>query len=260
MGGGRSRAFAPPCAGEPGWISAARSECGPMRPLNEDRLVDMPEAGLWAVADGMGGHRAGDVAAQMVADALVAAAADGALSSQRLDAALQSVNAALVGQRSPGMGGTSGATVVALLLSEGRYICLWAGDSRAYRMRAGGLEPISRDHSLVQEMVDAGVITPAEARVHPRANVITRAVGVADPLRLDMATGEVADGEMFLLCSDGLVGALREDRIAEILAEPDLERAADTLIAAAVAAPARDNVTLVLVSHVAGQAADSDSV
>lgn len=249
MAGRLSRSAAPAGARPVRWISAARSDSGPMRSLNEDRLVDLPEAGLWAVADGMGGHRAGDVAAQMVADAIMAASADGVPSPQRLDAALQSVNAALVGQRSPGMGGTSGSTVVALLLSEGRYVCLWAGDSRAYRFRDGRLESISRDHSLVQEMVEVGMLTPAEARIHPRANVITRAVGVADPLRLDFATGSCEVGEMFLLCSDGLVGALQEDQISAMLREPDLERAADRLLAAALAAPARDNVTLVLVAE-----------
>jgi serine/threonine protein phosphatase PrpC len=226
--------------------SAARTDTGPKRQLNEDRLVDVPAFGLFAVADGMGGHRAGDLAAQMVADAIVGTAGAG---EAAIAGALQSVNAHLVEQAAAGgVRAMSGATIVSLLIQGDRYVCQWAGDSRAYLWRGGRLLQISRDHSFVQEMVDAGALSPAEARGHPRANVITRAVGVASPLLLDAADGALAAGDRFLLCSDGLCGVLDDEEIATFLAVPDLDRAADDMLAAALAKPAHDNVTLILVA------------
>lgn len=227
--------------------SAARSDSGPIRRLNEDRFVDLPDAGLWAVADGMGGHEAGDVAAQMVASAVAEAASSRPVNPEHVREAVEQVNCDLTGQAA--QRGTSGSTVVALMAgAESRFCCLWAGDSRAYVFRDGGLLPLTRDHSFVQELVEAGLLSRTQARNHPRANVITRAVGVAAELQLEIAEGAMWPGDIFLLCSDGLTGALEEERIGSFLTDGDLDRAADRMLAAAVTAPALDNVTFVLVA------------
>jgi len=234
--------FSPPDLEEM-FEAASRSDSGPMRALNEDRVVVSP--GLWAVADGMGGHEAGDVAAQMVADALAALAGKGDLVAVAdAVAALEGANAALLHGT---LGGTSGSTIVALIVHGRTYHCLWAGDSRAYLWRENRLRPLTRDHSLVQELVDAGVLEPDQARDHPRANVITRAIGVSELLQLDRADGRVESRDIFLLCSDGLTGALSEWEIASLLARADLDTLADDMLGAALAKPARDNVSFILI-------------
>jgi protein phosphatase/serine/threonine-protein phosphatase Stp1 len=142
------------------------------------------------------------------------------------------------------------ASTVAVLLAEGEHIaCLWAGDSRIYRLRAGALQQLTRDHSLVQEMVDAGVLRPEHADGHPRANVITRAVGAEDDgLELDKATDRVRPGDRFLLCSDGLFKALTESDVAALLApDPADASPVERLLRAALDRQARDNVTAVAV-------------
>ncbi len=238
-----------PPAAEARFASVARTHNGAVRELNEDRFVDLPKAGLWAVADGMGGHQAGDVAAQMAADALVRLAADSAAPTPGdVIEAVEGVNSALLerGGAANG-GGTSGSTLVSLLIDESGYTCMWVGDSRAYLFRDGQLTRISRDHSLVQEMVDAGVLSSEQARVHPRAHVITRAIGVADPIRLEAIAGSIEAGDIFLLCSDGLTGTLDDGEIETFLSAGELIPAADAMLAASLEKRASDNVTLVLV-------------
>lgn len=239
-------------ATETRFVSVARTHNGAVRELNEDRFVELPQAGLWAVADGMGGHQAGDVAAQMAADALVRVAAGNAAPSPGdVIEAVEAVNSALLARGgSANGGGTSGSTLVSLLIDENGYTCIWVGDSRAYLFRDGRLTRISRDHSLVQEMVDAGVLTPEQARNHPRGHVITRAIGVADPIRLEAIAGSIEAGDIFLLCSDGLTGTLEDSEIEAFLSGGELIPAADAMLAASLGKHARDNVTLVLVEAV----------
>jgi serine/threonine protein phosphatase PrpC len=217
-----------------------------VRELNEDGLLQRDDVALWAVADGMGGHHAGDVASRRVIEALGAIDRPGSgyayLTAVRR--VLEAVNLELVALAS---GAVVGSTVVALLVHEEHYACLWAGDSRAYRVGKGALEPITRDHSMVQELIDSGAITPAEARTHRRANVITRAVGAGPALELDVRNAQVRAGDRFLLCSDGLTGALTDQEISGLAAAPDLAFAADALMDAALDRGARDNVTLVLI-------------
>lgn len=240
-----------PPAAEARFASVARTHNGAVRELNEDRFVNLPQAGLWAVADGMGGHRAGDVAAQMAADALAGVAAGNAAPSPGdVIEAVEAVNSALLARGGSANGGTSGSTLVSLLIGENGYTCIWVGDSRAYLFRDGRLSRISRDHSLVQEMVDAGVLTPDQARVHPRAHVITRAIGVAGPIRLEAIAGSIEAGDIFLLCSDGLTGTLEDGEIEAFLSAEELIPAADAMLAASLEKHARDNVTLVLVEAV----------
>jgi serine/threonine protein phosphatase PrpC len=220
------------------------------RALNEDRFLERPETGLWAVADGMGGHEAGEVAAGMVVDALakVDRFDSGYASLKAVTETLQTVNAALIDQAAAaGPGALIGSTVVALLVHDGHYACLWAGDSRAYLSRGGRLTRITQDHSLVQEMIDAGALTPEQSRTHHGANVITRAVGVAPSLALDLQHAPVEPGDVFLLCSDGLTGAVEDVEIEAVLRTGEPEPATEALMQLALERGARDNVTLVLI-------------
>lgn len=228
--------------------SAARTDVGKVRALNEDRFVDLPQAGFWAIADGMGGHRTGDVAAQKVADALRALAETGPVTVEAAAETVREVNSSLFGlYAARGAQEVCGSTFVALILHEGRYECLWAGDSRAYLSRNGLCRRINRDHSVVQEMVDAGLLAADEARGHPRAHVITRAVGVAPELDVDVTGGAIEAGDLLLLCSDGLSDLLEPAHIEACLEKGTLAQKADALLAAALDAGAPDNVTLILV-------------
>ena len=231
--------------------SVSRTHVGKVRKLNEDSLLDRPAAGLWAVADGMGGHQAGDVASGMIVSALegVDSFSSGYAFMADVRDTIGRVNRTLIARAAAlAPGSVIGSTVVTLLLYERHYAVLWAGDSRAYLLRGGRFEQVSRDHSMIQELVDAGSIGRAEARNHKRANVITRAVGVTDSLALDMVQGEVADGDLFLLCSDGLTGMLEDREICDCLCRaPTLDAAADQLIQRTLDNGARDNVAVVLV-------------
>ncbi len=223
---------------------------GTVRDHNEDMFVNRPDLGLWAVADGAGGHEAGEVASEMIAATLQTIpgtlAAEEMLAEVRLRiAAAHAALHALAADK--GEGAVVASTVVVLIVRHGHYACLWAGDSRAYLLRDGALRRITRDHSLVQELVDAGQLEERDAERHPRANVITRAVGApADTVELDKVTDRLAAGDRFLLCSDGLSKALDDAALAGILGESGAA-AADRLVDAAIAMRARDNVTAVVV-------------
>jgi len=219
------------------------------RPYNEDTFVERPEIGLWAVADGAGGHQSGDVASATIAAALTdiptGLNAAELLAQVRLRIAAANLELrAMAATRGPDA--VLATTVVVLIARGGHYACLWAGDSRAYLLRDGVLTQISHDHSLVQEMVDAGMLAAEHAEKHPRANVITRAVGAAADLTLDKETSRSQPGDRFLLCSDGLCKTLAPDEIGRLLAAED--DVAAQLVAAAVAARSSDNVTAVVVA------------
>ena len=231
--------------------SAARTDVGRVRQLNEDNFVDRTPAGLWAVADGMGGHSAGEIASGLIVESLgqVEAFSSGYAFLDEVRDRLHRVNRTLIARASlMAPGAVIGSTVVALLIFEGHYACLWAGDSRIYLLRDGGLEQVTRDHSMLQELLDSGTLQRSDARSFKKSNVITRAVGVADPLALDMRQGPVQAGDVFLLCSDGLHGMLDDSEIYEALtATTSLDDAADDLIRRTLERGARDNVTVVLV-------------
>jgi serine/threonine protein phosphatase Stp1 len=225
---------------------------GPRHRHNEDAYVDRPDLGIWAVADGAGGHHAGEVASGMIREALDAIPPE--LSASEL---LAEVRGRIehthdwlrteAERRGPDV--VIASTVVVLLARNDHFACLWAGDSRAYLLRNGVLQQITRDHSLVQELVDSGMIRPEEAEHHPRANVITRAVGAnLDDFALDKVSGRIQAGDRFLLCSDGLSKTLPESELAALLGETDSMPPAQSLIAAALALNVSDNVTAVAVA------------
>lgn len=231
------------------WTSAAASDVGSKRKINEDALLARPEAGLWVVADGMGGHAAGDVASHAIIHPLQQLSRAEALADfvEDVEDILLSVNQQLRDYARDQLGGrTVGSTVVSLLLSQRTGVCLWAGDSRLYRLRQGQLSRVSRDHSAVQEMVEAGAISQAEADGHPKSNVITRAVGGADTLFVDAAVFAPEAGDVYLLCSDGLYNEVAEDSIRRKLALAP-EEAVRKLIDEALANGGRDNISVIVI-------------
>lgn len=225
--------------------SEARSHPGHVRAHNEDGFLDRPERALWAVADGMGGHEQGAAASALVIGHLAALGPfdSGFAFINGVEAALTEANAALVARRAA-LGAITGATVVALLIHERHAACLWAGDSRAYHLNGGVLRLLTRDHSLLQALQDGGGLRDLAAS--PPANLITRAVGAADTLDLERGFIEVAPGDRFLLCSDGLTGVVEEDEISALLQDVPIAEGADRLLARALAAGAPDNVTLII--------------
>ena len=234
----------------PRFRSWAVTHAGAKRTHNEDACVDRPDLGLWAVADGAGGHAAGEVASGMIAEALEAIprglSAAEMLAQVRL--AIERTHRALrkeAARRGPDV--LVASTVVVLLARGEHFACLWAGDSRAYLLRDGVLRQITRDHSLVQELVEAGAIAPHEADNHPRANVITRAVGAdLDDLSLDKVSDRLHPGDRFLLCSDGLCKTLPDSELSTLLGALD-GVPSQALIDAALAMNVSDNVTAVAV-------------
>lgn len=233
-------------------MSAFRSwgttDRGPVRPTNEDAFVDRCDLGLWAVADGLGGHEAGEFASGLIAQELenIPPGLEGeemaATVRRRLHATHKEL---LAGAAALGPHATIASTVVAALARGDRYTILWAGDSRAYLLRGGKLRQVTKDHSLVQEMVDSGKLSVTLAERHPRANVITRAVGIASrTLDLDAVYGQLDDGDRLLLCSDGLNKAIDDSRIAALTSSPS---PAQALVEEALRAGARDNVTAVVI-------------
>jgi serine/threonine protein phosphatase PrpC len=229
----------------------SRTHVGLRRKINEDSLFADSERGLWAVADGMGGHDAGEIASTMVTDALrclpVSADLDG-LAAQAVEA-LRQVNRNLIDLARSGEStrpATIGTTVVGLAIANDEFRCFWMGDSRAYRLRDGEIARVSHDHSLVQTLVDAGMLAPEDAESHANANLITRAVGAAETVDVEIVSGDARPGDLFLLASDGLTRVVRDDELAAELERDDLERAADNLIETVLARGAPDNVSLII--------------
>jgi len=232
------------------WTSAARTDVGLVRIRNEDACLDRPARGLWAVADGMGGHAFGDLASGAVVAALDGlpdpASLAGCVEAAR--ARLEAVNAALRADARVRGVPVIGSTVVALFARGGEAACLWAGDSRLYLLRQGRLQQLTRDHSQLEALRDSLGDSGAErAAATASPNMITRAVGAADTIDVDATTLPVRDGDVFLLCSDGLSTPVDEAAIATALAPGDCDRAARDLVALALAHGGRDNVTVVVV-------------
>jgi serine/threonine protein phosphatase PrpC len=233
---------------------AARTDVGIVRSGNEDSYLMSSERGLFVIADGMGGHAAGEVASEMAARIVaeefrpVRGMTDQEMMAQMV-AAIRAANGAVFRRTlsepdKRGMGTT--ATVMSLL--PRRYLIGQVGDSRAYLLRGGMLTQLTKDHSYVQEQVDAGRLTPEDARTHPYANVITRCVGSGEDVVPDLYIGTLEVHDLVLLASDGLTGMIDDEELREILmSELDLEPKVDSLITAANRRGGLDNITTVLV-------------
>ncbi len=230
------------------WKSAEQSHRGNKRKNNEDSVLSRPDVALWAVADGMGGHMAGDVASQAITDALARVPLAGRLSDDvdRVEDTLLSVNDELrLHSRTQCQGGTVGSTVVTLLTREDVGVALWAGDSRLYRLRGGRLEQVTRDHNPVSDLLDSGVVSEEDA-LAADTNIITRAVGGQANLTLDVAVFDVDRDDTLLLCSDGLYRELDDAVLVEALSGDRLDDVVSELLARCLAGAARDNVSLVV--------------
>jgi len=233
---------------------AGRTDVGIIRSGNEDNYIVVPDRGIFVVADGMGGHAAGEVASEMavryVARELgsLRGLADEQV-AERMRAAIRAANGAIF-QRTltehdkRGMG----TTVTALVLYDARFLIGQVGDSRAYLLRDGKLVQLTKDHSYVQEQVDAGYLTPEQARAHPYSNVITRCVGANSEVIPDVYVGAVKPGDVFLLASDGLTGMVEDPDLAEVLTSGRVpQEQVDALIAEANRHGGLDNITAVIV-------------
>lgn len=231
---------------------AAKTDVGIARQHNEDAFLIRPDRGLWAVADGMGGHMRGDLASRTIMDALARddhADAEPA-GVEDIRARIASAHQALLEEALDlGEGTIIGATVVVLVIRDDHFTCLWAGDSRLYQLRDGTLRRVTRDHSYIQRLIDNGSLTPEEGRRHPGANVITRAVGAAGALELDMVQGATRPGDVYLLCSDGLTNTVTDAEIADLLGALPCEAASAALLGLALDRGAPDNVTLVVLTQ-----------
>jgi serine/threonine-protein phosphatase Stp1 len=227
-----------------------RTHIGCRRKDNEDAVLARLDQRLWAVADGMGGHEGGEFASALLMKKLGECPAHGDLAS-RSAAALGAVEAANAELFALGAGGargrTIGSTIVVLLIDEGRFTCLWAGDSRAYLARGDDILQLTRDHSLVQELVDAGHITPAEALSHPNGNIVTRAAGAAARINVARLDGEARSTDAFLLATDGLTRLMDDAELYRSLGATDLETAADGLVETCLARGAPDNVSFIMI-------------
>lgn len=242
--------------------TGAASHTGKVRNHNEDSYLVQAEAGVWLVADGMGGHEAGDFASRSIAESVASigrpvSAPD--LQARFMDRLLRA-HQAIQGQSQRMGGATVGATLVALLTFEQHFACIWSGDSRIYLLRQGQYQQVTVDHTEVQELLRTGAITQEQAASWPRRNVITRAIGVADRPMTDERSGALIDGDTFLLCSDGLTEHVQDHEMATVLAGHTAQGACDALIDLTLARGARDNVTVVIVRCRDGRAVHRGTV
>ena len=232
------------------WVSASATDVGTVRAVNEDAILARPEIGLWAVMDGMGGHDAGNVASNMIAETLRDLQKPEGLNDYvtSIENSVMDANQRLLEYSEIMLDGRIvGSTFVSLMIFGQVGVCLWMGDSRLYRYREEALTQLSRDHSQVSELLQAGAITEEEAVNHPESNVITRAVGTSEEPYIDLDVFEVQMGDTFLLCSDGLYNAVDKETIARHLSVNDTAAMATGLIDSALENGASDNVSVVTV-------------
>lgn len=234
------------------WRSAGRTDPGKVRVRNEDAFLDCPQQGLWVVADGMGGHQGGDIASRMIVSSLAE------LPLQKtFDERLKGLSRCLhwlnrrMGQELTVIDGRQdniiGSTVVALLIDGSRAACVWAGDSRCYLWREQRLYQLTKDHSLMQQLIDQQQMCVGQASTQPHAGALTRAVGGSDELALEILEMAVYPGDVFLLCSDGLYQGLSSHTLCDALSLDAPAEAVAQLFEEVLRGPARDNLTAVVI-------------
>jgi len=232
------------------WSCYSDSDVGVVREINEDSVMSNPDAGLWAVADGMGGYEAGNVASNMIVKSLEEIGQQDFLDDfvNQVEDQILDVNDRILEYAEIMLDGrTLGSTVVSLIIQGQAGACLWVGDSRLYRLRSDTLVKLSRDHSRVEELLQQGVISQAEVENHPESNVITRAVGIGDELYVDLNVFNVQLGDAYLLCSDGLYNTVSDAEILEQLSNYAPEQGVNNLVQMALDNGAPDNVSVIIV-------------
>jgi PPM family protein phosphatase len=225
---------------------AVASDTGRRRLRNEDNYVAAPP--LFAVADGMGGAQAGEVASRLAASALEAGDSDGLEGLARLDALIQEANRRIYDRAASDPSASGMGTTITVALVEGMTVAIGhVGDSRAYLVRGDQMEQLTEDHSLVNELLKSGKLSEEEAQVHPQRSVITRAVGTDPDVDVDAFTIEAEEDDVFLLCSDGLTDMVEDEEILELVHEhrADLDKAVQALVSAANRGGGDDNITAV---------------
>ncbi len=245
------------------WVGIGRSDVGRVRRANQDALLCLDHLGLWAVADGMGGHVGGDIAAQTAIAAIKARAEVFAGPVHQghnrpedfLDDLVAQAQDAILGRArlEPKLKGMGTTLVMLLIVADPQPIAHLAhvGDSRAYRFRAGALTPLTRDHTLIERYLSRGILTKALAKTHPERHVLTRALGMPPPVKADISSYPLEHPDLLVLCTDGLTKMLDDHDIEAICAKAngDPIRACDRLIAEALARGGEDNVTAVVIAH-----------
>ncbi len=230
--------------------SAQRTHRGYKRKHNEDSILTHENGSLFVVADGMGGHAAGDLASQSITAELsrLKLATEQHKAIDQIEAALLSVNQKIhSGVLFDNDTAVAGSTVVVAYIANDLCSCLWVGDSRLYIFRNNRLYQITRDHSLVQEMLDKGQLSVEEAKQHPKSNVITRAVGVDENLQIDINQFELQAGDKLLLCSDGLYNEITTEVIINSLKEDQADHIANKLLGEVLLRDAADNISIIVI-------------
>ena len=231
------------------WRSASQTNKGNVRQFNEDAYLAMDENFLWSVADGMGGHEAGDVASKLIVDTLKNVKCHSSLSHfvDRVDDALINANQQLrTLSQNQYNNHTIGSTIVSLIASDKHIAFLWAGDSRVYRVRDNKISQLTRDHSEVQNMVDQGLLLPEEAESHPSANVITRAMGASDELFLSIGVDETLNDDIYIICSDGLYRDISDEELRQAALQKNIDNICSDLMDLALSREAKDNITTII--------------
>ena len=235
------------------WHSAEETNTGMVREVNEDSVMSNSRNGLWAVADGMGGYEAGNVASNMIVSSLkdvrLCEHLDDMVTS--IEDCILDVNYRIIEYAEIMHDGRMLGSTVASLMIHGKVgVCLWVGDSRLYRYRDNELIQLSRDHSHVEELLQNGEITPEEVESHPDSNVITRAVGAAEELYVDINVFETQIGDIYMLCSDGLYNSVDKENIIYCLKNFSAENSVKSLISKSLENGAPDNVSVIVIKGV----------
>jgi protein phosphatase len=221
---------------------------GMVRQRNEDSCLVRTDIGLWAVADGMGGHEAGDLASQIVVRSLdgISDLASSADLLEQCEERIFRANREIMELSRARRGATIGTTAAILLMREQHYACVWAGDSRIYLVKGGCISQLSRDHTEVEELVARGRLSHEDAKNWPN-NVITRAIGVAEDIELEVITGPADTGDIFVLCSDGLTKHVQDQEILQQVTSRNAQASCDAMLGLALERGGMDNVTVIVV-------------
>jgi serine/threonine protein phosphatase PrpC len=232
---------------------------GRVRERNEDACLLRSDTGLWAVADGMGGHEAGDLASRILVEALDEIGhPEGALDLlEQCKTQILRANRQIMDLSRARRGATMGTTAAVLLVRDKHFACIWAGDSRVYLVGRGAIRRLSCDHTEVEELVAAGALSREDAESWPN-NVITRAVGVEEDLELEIVTGSIEPGDVFVICSDGLTKHLHDDEIRHYAADRNARAACQILLELALERGGSDNVTVVVIRSLPALARSSE--
>lgn len=240
--------------------SSAATHVGCVRSSNQDAYCAKPAAGVWAVADGMGGHHGGERASALIISAIETLREDLSFEAKlsAVRTAIAEANRAIFAEAQE-TGRQMGSTVVALVVGEGRYAILWAGDSRAYLRRGDSLRCLTRDHSQAEELVAAGLLDASDVTGHPSSHVLVRAIGVMPNVDLDQIKGKIVHDDMFLLCSDGLHNLVSETELLKIMTSEAFDGVSEQLVLLGLERGAPDNITACLAYMSGGDSVTSAS-